>query len=248
MEHSEEAVSSSTSKLPISSSEANLASRPSINGKVFTITSLSSVVSQQGFDEIANNVTDEKRKSLQKQGVLETNMELQEHDYQREEHGSHEEGLGDSALSPSHQPSLLEGEYVTKPSLSSLTSQPTYATIMSKTRRSLQNDVYSAVDETVLDKKPSGEHELGQSTLQESSSKNDQLYLSASGEFPLQAASSYTGKVYNSESSRPDNSSNVGDLSISASTEYYEEAGSSSTDFKIDARKNWSIVHDKYYC
>ncbi|XP_065412553.1 fibrous sheath-interacting protein 2-like isoform X2 [Chrysemys picta bellii] len=229
MEHSEEAVSSSTSKLPISSSEANLASRPSINGKVFTITSLSSVVSQQGFDEIANNVTDEKRKSLQKQGVLETNMELQEHDYQREEHGSHEEGLGDSALSPSHQPSLLEGEYVTKPSLSSLTSQPTYATIMSKTRRSLQNDVYSAVDETVLDKKPSGEHELGQSTLQESSSKNDQLYLSASGEFPLQAASSYTGKVYNSESSRPDNSSNVGDLSISASTEYYEEAGSSST-------------------
>ncbi|TFK04381.1 Fibrous sheath-interacting protein 2 [Platysternon megacephalum] len=43
---------------------ANLSSRPSINGKVFTITSLSSVVSQQGFDEIANNVTDEKRKSL----------------------------------------------------------------------------------------------------------------------------------------------------------------------------------------
>ncbi|XP_044885732.1 fibrous sheath-interacting protein 2-like isoform X2 [Mauremys mutica] len=207
VEHGEEAVSSSTSKLPISSS----------------------VVSQQGFDEIANNVTDEKRKSLQKQEVLENNMELQEHDYQREEHGSHEEGLGDSARSPSCQPSLLEGEYVTKPSLSSLTSQPTYATIMSNTRHSLQNDVYSAVEKTVLDKKPSREHELGQSTLQESSSNNDQLYLSASGEFPPQASSSYTGKVYNSESSRPDNSSNVGDFSISASGECYEEAGSSST-------------------
>ncbi|XP_039343849.1 fibrous sheath-interacting protein 2-like isoform X2 [Mauremys reevesii] len=207
VEHGEEAVSSSTSKLPISSS----------------------VVSQQGFDEIANNVTDAKRKSLQKQEVLENNMELQEHDYQREEHGSHEEGLGDNTRSPSRQPSLLEGEYVTKPSLSSLTSQPTYATIMSNTRHSLQNDVYSAVEETVLDKKPSREHELGQSTLQESSSNNDQLYLSASGEFPPQASSSYTGKVYNSESSRPDNSSNVGGFSISASGECYEEAGSSST-------------------
>ncbi|KAG6932684.1 fibrous sheath interacting protein 2 [Chelydra serpentina] len=206
------------------SSGANLSSQPSINGKVFTITSLSSVVSQQGFDEIANNVTDEKRKSLRKQEVLE-NMELQEHDYQREEHGRHEESLGDSPLSPSHQPSLLEGVYVTKPSLSSLTSQPTYDTLMNKT--SLENDVYSAVDENVLNKKPSGEHELGQSTLQESSSINDQL--SASGEFPLQASSSYTGKVYNSESSRPDNCSNVGDLSISASVERYEEAGSSGT-------------------
>ncbi|CAM5140194.1 unnamed protein product [Eretmochelys imbricata] len=229
MEHCEEAVSSNTSKLPISSSGANLSSQPSINGKDFTITSLSSVVSQQGFDEIVNNITDEKRKSLRKQEVLENNMELQEHDYQREEHGKHEESLGESAPSPSCQPSLLEGEYVTKPSLSSLTSQPTSDTVMSKTRHSLQNDVYSAVDENVLDKKPSGEHELGQPTLQESSSINDQLYLAASGEFPLQASSSYTGKVYNSENSRPDNSSNVGDLSISASVECYEETGSSGT-------------------
>ncbi|CAM5165796.1 unnamed protein product [Natator depressus] len=229
MEHCEETASSSTSKLPISSSGANLSSQPSINGKDFTITSLSSVVSQQGFDEIVNNITDEKRKSLRKQEVLENNMELQEHDYQREEHGKHEESLGESAPSPSCQPSLLEGEYVTKPSLSSLTSQPTSDTVMSKTRHSLQNDVYSAVDENVLDKKPSGEHELGQSTLQESSSINDQLYLSASGEFPLQASSSYTGKVYNSESSRPDNSSTVGDLSISASVERYEETGSGGT-------------------
>ncbi|CAM2120176.1 unnamed protein product [Caretta caretta] len=229
MEHCEEAVSSNTSKLPISSSGANLSSQPSINGKDFTITSLSSVVSQQGFDEIVNNIIDEKRKSLRKQEVLENNMELQEHDYQREEHGKHEESLGESAPSPSCQPSLLEGEYVTKPSLSSLTSQPTSDTVMSKTRHSLQNDVYSAVDENVLDKKLSGEHELGQSTLKESSSINDQLYLAASGEFPLQASSSYTGKVYNSESSRPDNSSNVGDLSISASVECYEETGSSGT-------------------
>ncbi|CAM4615237.1 unnamed protein product [Caretta caretta] len=234
MEHCEEAVSSNTSKLPISSSGANLSSQPSINGKDFTITSLSSVVSQQGFDEIVNNIIDEKRKSLRKQEVLENNMELQEHDYQREEHGKHEESLantGESAPSPSCQPSLLEGEYVTKPSLSSLTSQPTSDTVMSKTRHSLQNDVYSAVDENVLDKKLSGEHELAlsQSTLKESSSINDQLYLAASGEFPLQASSSYTGKVYNSESSRPDNSSNVGDLSISASVECYEETGSSGT-------------------
>ncbi|CAM4718945.1 unnamed protein product [Lepidochelys kempii] len=229
MEHCEEAVSSNTSKLPISSSGANLSSQPSINGKDFTITSLSSVVSQQGFDEIVNNIIDEKRKSLRKQEVLENNTELQEHDYQREEHGKHEESLGESAPSPSCLPSLLEGEYVTKPSLCSLTSQPTSDTVMSKTRHSLQNDVYSAVDENVLDKKPSGEHELGQSTSKESSSINDQLYLAASGEFPLQASSSYTGKVYNSESSRPDNSSNVGDLSISASVECYEETGSSGT-------------------
>ncbi|XP_025034454.2 fibrous sheath-interacting protein 2-like [Pelodiscus sinensis] len=160
VEHCAEAVSSSTSKLPISSSGTNLSRQPSVDGKICTITSLSSVVSQQGFDEIANNVTNEKRKSLRKQEELENTMELQEHDYPREEHGNHKEGLG--------QPALHES----------------------------------------------------------SSSINDQLYLSASGETPLQGTSSYTNKVYTggpSESSRPENSN----LSVSASVESGEEAGSS---------------------
>ncbi|XP_039345856.1 fibrous sheath-interacting protein 2-like isoform X3 [Mauremys reevesii] len=70
----EDGYQSEESENPEKGQEANASSRPSVNGKKIL---LSSMVSQQPFDQIANNITNKKRAYFQKNRTEDVNSKIQ---------------------------------------------------------------------------------------------------------------------------------------------------------------------------